>query len=175
MKTPPAMILAGVLASASLAAPAQEPRPMTSHADIPNQHQPRPDLLTGGQPDATAWTDLAAHGVTTVINLRPPAEMAGRNERAEVQSAGLAYREVPVDGMAGMTLSNARILQSLLAEAKGRVVVHCASGNRVGALLALAAADGGMPPEDALAFGRAAGLASAEAHVRHLLCAVVSP
>jgi len=49
------------------------------------------------------------------------------------------------------------------------VLVHCASANRAGALLALAAAQhGAMTPVDALAFGRAAGLSSPvlEADVR---------
>lgn len=148
---------------------------MTNQTQIPNQRQPRPQLLTGGQPDAGAWTGLAGDGVTTVINLRTPSELGDRNERAEVEAAGLAYREVPVDGAAGITRGNARILQSLLAESTGTVLVHCASGNRVGALLALGAADAGMAVPEAMELGRAAGMTSAEAHVRSQLEGVQLP
>ena len=48
-------------------------------------------------------------------------------------------------------------------EDDGEVLLHCASGNRVGALLALAAVQvDGASPEAALTLGRAAGLKSLE-------------
>ncbi len=175
MKTLHTFALAGVIACAIPTASAQEASRMADQTEIPNQRQPRQDLITAGQPDADAWASLAADGVTTVINLRTPAELADRNERAEVEAAGLAYREVPVDGAAGMTLENARILQSLLGESSGTVLVHCGSGNRVGALLAIGAVDAGMPVQQALELGRAAGMTSAEAHVRGLLEATQTP
>lgn len=172
-------MLACVIATAIPPAAAQDANTMTSDADFPHKQAPRADLLTGGQPEASAWAGLAASGVTTVINLRAPAELGGRDERAEVTGAGLAYREVPVDGTAGITWKNARILQSLLTDAradgKGTVVVHCASGNRVGALLALGAIDAGMSPEQAIASGREAGMTSAEARVRAVLAAGAAP
>lgn len=147
--------------------------------NVPQLHGPRAGLMTGGQPEASAWSGLAASGVTTVINLRTPAEMGDRNERVEVAGAGMAYHELPVDGAAGITRENARILQSLLTDAKaggqGVVVVHCASGNRVGALLALGAIDAGMSPEQAIAFGREAGMTSAEARVRAVLAEGATP
>ena len=111
---------------------------------------------------------LAARGVVAVVNLRPDAEMAGRDETAEVQSAGMAYHRIPV-GMAGLSLEKARALRPILRDAGGAVLVHCASGNRVGALVALAAADAGEPLEQALQMGREAGMASTEARVRELL------
>ena len=55
------------------------------------------------------------------------------------------------------------------------MLVHCASGNRVGALIALSAADEGVPVEEALARGRAAGMTSTEARVRELLGAPAQP
>ena len=143
--------------------------------NVPGLQSPRPDLLTGGQPEAGAWAGLAAHGVTTVINLRPQAEMAGRDEASEVEAAGMRYVEIPVDGAAGITMENARALRSLLDDANGTVLVHCASGNRVGALIALSAADEGVPVEEALARGRAAGMTSTEARVRELLGAPAQP
>jgi len=48
--------------------------------------------------------------------------------------------------------------------------VHCASGNRVGGLLALEQADfDGMAPQAALDLGRAAGMTGTEPRVRQML------
>ena len=139
---------------------AAEAAPRTAPA-ISGLRTPREDLLTAGQPAPDAWATLPAQGVTTVINLRPDAELQGRDEAAEVADAGLAYHHIPVAGADDLTADNAARLWRLLESAEGRVLVHCASGNRAGALLAIGATnEGGMAPEEALAFGRAAGLAS---------------
>lgn len=168
----PYATLAAVLACApivSTSAAADEVS-MNQHATIPNIRQPRDNLITGGQPDATAWSHLAAQGVRTVINLRSPAEMGERDEAAEVTAAGLAYREVPVAGADDITEAKARELWSLLQRESGTVLVHCASGNRVGALIAIGAAKaGGLAPQAALELGKASGLTGAEPRVRELL------
>ena len=73
-------------------------------------------------------------------------------------------------GAGDLSLENARALKQLLDNAGHPVLVHCASGNRVGALLALAAADSGeMAADAAIEFGRAAGLTGAEPRVREVL------
>jgi uncharacterized protein (TIGR01244 family) len=137
---------------------------------IPGYKQPTPNLISGGQPEAGAWPVAASQGVTTVINLRPDSELGDLDEAAEVVAAGLVYRQLPVAGAGDLTEANARTLWQLIADAPGTVLVHCGSGNRVGALLAIGAArEGGMAPEDAIAYGRSAGLAGAEARVREVL------
>ena len=146
----------------------QEKIPMQS-IPVPDLHAPRDGLLSGGQPEPADWVGIAQRGVTMVVNLRPDAELPGRDEAAEVAAAGMAYRHIPVDGAAGLTLEKARQLRELLADANGTVLVHCASGNRAGALIALAAADAGATPEEALAQGRAAGMTGTEARVRELI------
>ena len=75
---------------------------------------PGAGLYTAGQPAAGDWQVIAARGVTTVINLRPQAEMAGRDEAGEVAQAGMRYAEIPVSGTAGITIDNARALRTLL-------------------------------------------------------------
>lgn len=137
-------------------------------AAISDLRQPRPGLYTAGQPAAAAWQVAADNGITTVINLRPMAEMDGRDEAAEVAAAGLGYFELPVAGAGDVTIDNARRLEDLIAQAPGPVLVHCASGNRVGALLALAEVDV-RGAEQALAFGRSAGLGSLESRVRQVI------
>lgn len=159
---------AGAAPATTAAAPGQgtaQPAPAT-----PAWHQPRPGLLTGGQPSPADWAALKAQGVTMVVNLRPDHEMAGRNEAAEVAAAGMAYVGIPVAGADAVDADNARRLWTLLKSSETPVFVHCASGNRAGALLALGAAQsGGMAPEAALEFGRKAGLGSLEPVVRERL------
>lgn len=132
--------------------------------------EPRPGLYTAGQPAAGDWEAIAARGVSTVVNLRTAAEMQGRDEAAEVRAAGMRYIEIPVAGADGITEANARLLRDALADSTGPVLVHCASANRAGGLLALSEArHGGVAPEHAIALGRKAGMASTEARVRALL------
>jgi len=166
-----AIVMACATTLPVLAAPPVATAPDTwMQTSVPNLRQPNDRLLTGGQPDAAAWKQLAADGVTTVINLRPADEMAGRDEAAEVIAAGMSYRQIPVAGAAGITTENANALWTAIAQAPGKVLVHCASGNRVGALLALGAAEqGGMDSQQALQFGKAAGLSGAEPRVREAL------
>lgn len=167
----PTATLAAVLACAPIpSASAETEASMIQHTTIPNVRQPRDGLITGGQPDAAAWSQLATQGVRTVINLRSPAEMGERDEAAEVAAAGLAYREVPVAGADDITEAKGRELWALLQREPGPVLVHCASGNRVGALIAIGAATaGGIAPQAALELGRASGLTGAEPRVRELL------
>ncbi len=137
---------------------------------IPHFRTPRPGLMTAGQPAPADWETLAALGTRTVVNLRTAEEMAGRDEAAEASASGLTHVALPVDGAAGVTRDKATVLWSLVEDAPGTLLVHCASGNRVGALLAVGAAtEGGMPLEEAIAFGRSAGLDSLEPRVRELL------
>lgn len=148
------------------AAQAQQP-PATS---VP-LWQPLPGLYTAGQPAPTDWAALKALGVHTVVNLRTPAELQGRDEAAEVRAAGLQYVAIPVAGADGINPGTARILHAALAPAHGGgVLVHCASGNRAGALLALEQAEyDGLPKDAALALGRKAGMTSTEATLRQTL------
>ncbi|MES2669453.1 MAG: protein tyrosine phosphatase family protein [Pseudomonadota bacterium] len=131
--------------------------------------RPRDGLVVAGQPATGDWSALAASGIRTVINLRPQAELQGRDERAEVAAAGMRYVELPVSGPAEITPENAEALSRLLAQADGPVLVHCASGNRVGGLLAVAMAQSGMPVSAALDFGRSAGMKSIEGRTREVI------
>lgn len=168
-----AVLLAGV--STAFASPgAQESAKQAGDAwesaplSIP-LNTPRPGLYTGGQPAAGDWAVIAGKGVTTVVDLRMPDELQGRDEAAEVRAAGMEYRQIPVDGLAGITAQNAAALAAVLAQAKGPVLVHCSSGNRVGGLLALTQAQAGASPEQAIEFGRSAGMKGTEAKVREVL------
>ena len=132
--------------------------------------QPRDRLLTGGQPDAQQLQDAAKAGVTTVIDLRAPQEDRGYDEQAAAEKLGLRYVRLPINGAGDINEAIARTLDRLLKQDAGTTLLHCASGNRAGALLALAHARvEGASNEDALQFGRDAGLGSLEPVVRKAL------
>lgn len=162
--------LAIALACLSGCATAPASAPAAAPAATIELHAPRAGLYTAGQPQAGDWAAIRARGVATVVNLRTPGEMEGRDEAAEVQAAGMRYVSIPVAGAGGIDEANARLLHDALAQADGPVLVHCASGNRAGGLLALMQARlDGVPQAQALEFGRKAGMASTEARVRELL------
>lgn len=125
--------------------------------------EPRTGLFTGGQPDAAALRGFAAAGGTLVIDLRTGDEARGLDEPALARELGLRYANLPIGGAGDLTAANAARLHELLAGADGPVLLHCASGNRVGALLAIDAVQNeGADPAAALELGRRAGLGSLE-------------
>ncbi|HRP72600.1 MAG TPA: sulfur transferase domain-containing protein [Luteimonas sp.] len=176
-----ACLFAAALASScttTRAPVADTPAATPAVGSIQGLRAPRAGLLTSAQPDADAWRALADDGVVAVVNLRPDAEQPGRDEGAEVAAAGMAYHQIPVAGADDLSDANAAELWRILQDNEGRVLVHCASGNRAGALLAIGAERSGtMSALDALAFGRAAGLTSPalEAKVRERLGLPVEP
>ena len=160
----PALLLAVALATGCAPAPPAA----TSVALL----QPLPGLYTAGQPAASDWAAIKARGVRTVVNLRAPGELKDRDEAAEVRAAGLRYVEIPVSGAEGINPANARALHAALAPAHGGggVLVHCASGNRAGALLALEQRDfDGVAAERALEIGKSGGVTGLEGKLRQAL------
>lgn len=162
-------------------AAAEAPRPEISRgapaagapaaADLlPNGRQPLPGVLTGGQPSRPQLEALAAAGYRTVVNLRGPGEEMPVSQ-ADVEALGMRYVHIPIAGRDDLTAAKAGELGALLADASARpLAIHCASGNRVGALLALEAAQvEGKSAEEALEVGRAAGLGGMEPAVREAL------
>lgn len=110
-------------------------------------------------------------GIRAVISLTPVAEVPGFDEATAMAAAGIAFAHIPVPGAAGLSLANAVALHEQLSHWQDQpVLVHCASGNRVGALFALRAGWlQGKPMEEALAIGRHYGLTSLYDTVRDLL------
>lgn len=140
--------------------------------DIPKALAPFPDVLTGGQPTLEQLTQAARNGYRTVINLRSPGEEGELpDEAVQVSELGMTYVAIPMMGRPDLTPENARALADALSGPDALpAIVHCKSGNRVGALFALKAhALDGEPPERALAIGHASGLTRLEPAVRELL------
>jgi uncharacterized protein (TIGR01244 family) len=136
---------------------AQESNPT---AKLMNAAQPLPGITTAGQPDEASLNSLAAAGYVAVIDLRSDAEDRGFDEKSVVESLGMNYISIPVSGADGVSYDNAALLDQSLSGIEGPVLVHCASSNRVGALLSLREKMHGASAEDALDLGLEAGLSS---------------
>ena len=134
-----------------------------------NRMDPREDLTTSGQPTVDSLEDLADSGYAAIIDLRRPEEDRGIDEQAAVEGLGMSYVSLPIDGADGVNFENADALNQIIAEIDGPVLVHCGSGNRAGAVLALAEKLNGADNEEALQFGRDAGLRGLEPTVRERL------
>lgn len=147
---------------------------MTEDSDIsgiPNLLTPEPGYLSGGQPNPGQLEAVANKGVSHVINLRPPSEDHGYDEAAKADELGLHYSVLGIAGTQDLNTENARELDNLLAQSSDTpTLVHCASGNRVGALMALRAAwVQGKSKDEALDIGRRWGMTNAEGTVSQLL------
>ena len=168
MNRPRAVILtlSFLVLSTALAAPP------TLLLPVPNARVPVAGVLSGGQPTEGQIKAAGAAGYKTVINLRPDTEPGFEWEAAAVRAAGMTYVSIPVAGAAGLTKENVTRLDAALkdAAANGPVLLHCGSGNRIGALLALRAAWlEGCDPAAALEYGKTSGLTGLEPAVKSML------
>ena len=139
--------------------------------EIPNARLPVPGVLTGGQPTPEQLEEAAAAGYVTVVNLRPPGEQNTWDEAAKAAELGLRYVNLPIKGAQDLSEANAVLLSKVVDDIHSQpVMVHCASGNRVGALFALKAHFvEGKDAASALQQGRDAGLKSLEEAVKERL------
>lgn len=132
-----------------------------STLDLLNGRTPAPGLLTGGQPTPEVLAKAASQGYRTIIDLRTPGEDRGYDEAAEVERLGMTYVTLAIGGAEALTAANAEALSAALNTEEAPILLHCGSGNRVGALLALKAFHvDGSDADTALEFGRAAGMTS---------------
>ncbi|OAG68544.1 fused DSP-PTPase phosphatase/NAD kinase-like protein [Xanthomonas floridensis] len=119
----------------------------------------RHEVISSGQPTHAQLRAAAARGITTVIDLRAPDEPRGYDETTAAEALGLRYVRLPIRNADALTPEAVRALQRILRQQTGGpVLLHCASGNRAGALLALLAAREGASTEQALQLGREAGM-----------------
>ena len=143
---------------------------LAQSADLPSRKDPLEGITTAAQPSAEQLAAAAQSGFKVVIDLRGVSEDRGMaDEKATVETLGMSYIALPVEGAGGVTYANATALDKLLTGAEGPVLIHCASGNRAGALLALRNKLDGADNETALALGIASGLTSLKPTVEQKL------
>ncbi|HEY0682276.1 MAG TPA: protein tyrosine phosphatase family protein [Steroidobacter sp.] len=139
--------------------------------ELPNMRQPADNRIVSGAIDASDIGRIRAAGIKHLINLRPPEESQDLDEARIATGLGLDYHAIPIAGAQSLTKENARRLDELLEQAGDEpTLVHCASGNRVGALIAVREAwIKGQSMEAAIAEGKRWGLTSLEGEVRAAL------
>ncbi|MBB3827000.1 MULTISPECIES: phosphatase domain-containing putative toxin [Xanthomonas] len=118
-----------------------------------------------GQPTQFELAELARKGVRTVINLRAPEEPVDYDEAMEADRLGLRYASLPIADASDLDPTRIRAFGRMLDQARleGDVLIHCASSNRVGAMVTLDQVfNRGTALAAALEGGRAAGLKTLE-------------
>jgi len=129
-----------------------------------------PSYITGGQPSLDDLKKLADGKVKLVVNLRGEGEFSAFNEQDAVEKLGMKYVSLPISGAGDITAENIKKFHQLLAENDGSALVHCASGNRVGAFFALEAFNfQNKTAAQALAIGKQTGLTRLEKHVTGMM------
>ncbi len=105
---------------------------------------------------------LKRAGIVHVIDLSEDAETPDFDEASAVRAAGMQYDNLPIDGADGLNGDNVRRFDALIKKAgDAPTLIHCASSNRVGALMALRAASlQGKSTEVAIETGESWGLKS---------------
>jgi uncharacterized protein (TIGR01244 family) len=152
-----ARLSAVVLLAGSAALAGEVPQTLEG---VAGYHVVRPGLATAGEPSAEALARLKERGFKTVIDLRTEREGVKEEERI-VREQGLRYVWVPVTP-ATLSAKDVDAVAAVLDDpAAEPVLLHCASGNRAGGLLAAVLARKGKSLEEAEAEGVKAGLSSA--------------
>ncbi|MDN5873509.1 MAG: sulfur transferase domain-containing protein [Sinobacteraceae bacterium] len=138
---------------------------------VPNLKTPEAGYACGGQPSPEQLVQARQAGLERIINLRPASEDAGYDEAAKAKELGLEYHVIGIASGADLNHDNVKKLDALLGSEPAKTTfIHCKSGNRVGALMALRAAWlQGKPAAEAIETGKAWGLTSMEAGVQQLL------
>jgi uncharacterized protein (TIGR01244 family) len=116
-------------------------------------------MFIAGQPTEKALRELRAKGVTTVVNLRMPEEMArvGFDEAALAKELGITYVHIPMRGTVDHPFGPKELdtFAAAMASADGKVLLHCTIAWRASHLwAAYLIRDRKVPAADAVAHTR---------------------
>src|SRR5437867_12728747 len=103
-------------------------------AGVANACEPIPGVVTGGQPASEHLAALKRAGCAVVIDIREAMEPRPFRTPDAVVQAGVEYRNIPV-GHGAVSDATFGLLVDTVRELAGKrpALVHCSSGNRVGA------------------------------------------
>jgi len=122
-------------------------------------HQLDERVFVSGQIQPGDMAEIAALGVTTIVNNRPDGEEPGQPSGDEIadaaDAAGLAYRDVAVSG--GIEPGHVEAMAAVLDDAEGKLLLYCRSGTRSAFLWAVAQRGSGLSGEEVIARAAAAG------------------
>jgi protein tyrosine phosphatase (PTP) superfamily phosphohydrolase (DUF442 family) len=143
---------------------------MVNSLPVKSLTQQGDNAFSGGQPSQIDFSIMKDGGIQHVVNLRPSNEKDW-NENEIVEALGMSYHQLEVAGADDINVANARQLGALIKGFDNEAYfVHCASGNRVGALIAInEALANGKDAEQAIKIGKQWGLTTLEPKVRAVL------
>jgi uncharacterized protein (TIGR01244 family) len=120
------------------------------------------DLFIAGQPTERALRELRAQGVTTVINLRSPEEMAriGFDEPKLIAELGMKYVYIPMRGNEALPYApdGLQKFTEAMKAADGKVLLHCTIAWRASHLWGAYLIQQGVPAAQAIQHTRAINL-----------------
>lgn len=122
------------------------------------------DFFIAGQPTPDALREMKKLGVTTVINLRMPREMAriGFDEPKLIEELGMKYVYIPMrgeDGDSSYSPQTLRRFADAMKAADGKVLLHCTIAWRASHIWgAYLIQEHGIPTMDAIRHARAINL-----------------
>jgi len=136
-----------------------------------NVNSLQPDLILGGQPTVEQLKALKEAGVKNFISLRPETEDGAGWEETYANGRDIEFSRLPISGPGSLTKENVGIFSQLLNERGDETtVLYCASGNRVGAMLALKSFwIDGVDAETSFNLGVQSGMTSLTAAVSDML------
>jgi uncharacterized protein (TIGR01244 family) len=138
-------------------APAGEIPSVVEPALIVNYRVLTPGLATAGRITAEGLAQVKDLGFKTVVNLRTEQEGASAEEAA-IRAQGVRYVGRPVTADS-MTLADVEAIAEIIEDRNAApILLHCASGNRVGGAWAVLQVLKGQSREEALAEGQRVGL-----------------
>jgi len=140
--------------------------------DLMRYYRATPHIATSGALTHDSIQELVKHSFNTVIDLRTESE-GTPGEKKAVEAAGMTYINIPVtnDGVNEMQLAT---FKRALEQASPPILIHCATGNRAGAMWTAYRLKEGIPPETAFKEGRAAGMnAGMEEKIRKSWCSEI--
>ena len=160
MKNPMKSI--GLWALALVAAPAcSDATTQPPTLDLPNFRVLEGTVVGGGQVDVNQFPAMAEDGYSLVVNLRQEGEPFPENEEELAQAAGMNYLHIPLSGGDLVGAHAVQLAAALDAHGDENVLIHCASGNRVGALWGLhVAVRDGLSSDEGVQAARDAGMQS---------------
>lgn len=125
--------------------------------EVRHYNRAAPNLATAGTISEEAFAEIASFGVKNFIDLRTQSSTTSK-AKALVEAAGGNYYNIPVFSSEGISKEQVSKFAQIYEKIDGNIIIHCRSGNRVGALWTAYLLSNDISKEEALKQGRTAGL-----------------